>query len=408
MTAAGNGGGAGLRDLLLDDVHQPASERRRPGPALAAVGAVAVIAAAVVWWAASARTDLAGKHLGTAVGSTPGPPPPASDPAELGEPDARRYAAMASGAGGVLITGGQGSAGVLDDSWRLIDLAAWTWSPIGDPRLAPPPRSGATLDYVASRGSYLRFGGSARPVSAICPPSCPIPELTDDLWGYDPAEDAWEVLTVGGPQGRFGHGSAFDPAAGVLVVFGGVGDSGQAGFRAGGLLGDTWTLNVTTLDWSRIDPGLVPAARAYHGMAYHPGRGLMYLWGGRTSHRDGDPEVWAYQAATRRWILVGPGNDGPPARWRHAMAVGTDGRLVIIGGELYARVATSGGTITELTDSAEVWAWDPETEDWERLADLPMPLSGISAAALDDGRIIVSTGEGLLVYEPDEDRWLGP
>jgi N-acetylneuraminic acid mutarotase len=109
----------------------------------------------------------------------------------------------------------------------------------------------------------------------------------------------------------------------------------------------------------------------------------------------------AYDPATNAWTAMA---QMPTARHGQATALGKDGKIYAIGG--YENSAAR-------PEVAVVEAYTPSTNTWETLAPLPKPRSLISAATGPDGRIYVVGGylEGsgtlstLEIYNPATNTW---
>jgi hypothetical protein len=112
--------------------------------------------------------------------------------------------------------------------------------------------------------------------------------------------------------------------------------------------------------------------------------------------------VDVYLPWSRTWLR---GTNMRQPRSDHAAAALLDGRVLVTGGNYDAR----------LLRSSEIY--DPRTNEWEAAAVLPRPRTQFSAATLPDGRVLVAGGfddEGRMtratfLYEPWADRWVeGP
>ena len=110
--------------------------------------------------------------------------------------------------GGVLLTGGDGKAGLLDDLWVL---RGDTWRKLAQPEPAPPAR-GASLTWIGI--GTLRFGGTR--------PGTGLPTGVARLW----TGSEWYALW---PDGNLSphayHGAAWDPQSRTLIVVGGKRDA---------------------------------------------------------------------------------------------------------------------------------------------------------------------------------------
>src|SRR5919201_1351002 len=122
-------------------------------------------------------------------------------------PPARERPGMASGADEqtVVLFGGEGNAGLLDDTW-LLDGAAWAPRP---PTTSTPARAGNAMAADAARGTVLLFGGAGAP------------GVLADTWTWDGT--VWEQarVTTAPPAGR-GGSMAGDHSGASVVLLGGI------------------------------------------------------------------------------------------------------------------------------------------------------------------------------------------
>ena len=221
--------------------------------------------------------------------------------------------------------------------------AAWTaGTPLSEPRseVAAAP----LLGRIVVVGGFLESGANSRRVDA-----------------YDPSRDAWTRLPD--LPVSVDHAAAAS-VRGRLVVVGGYGADRQPLRAAFVFDGSGW----------RTLPA-PPEERAAAAATATAG-GTVWVVGGRT--RDGlATTMLALDLRTLRWRVV----SGPRAR-EHLAATALGGRVYAIGG----RVA---GYDTNL---AAVEAYDPRTNRWRRLPDLPSARGGTGAAAV-AGRIVSIGGE---------------
>lgn len=119
----------------------------------------------------------------------------------------------------------------------------------------------------------------------------------------------------------------------------------------------------------------------------------LVFWGGQTPDVEesptGEPGL-AYNPATREWRTLPPGPKDP--------AIGAAG--VWTGDELIICCGVS----DQFADFAVTVAFDPETNEWRRLADAP--ISGTFSEALWTGEeMLVVTSGGVAGYDPTTDSW---
>ncbi|MEM7201654.1 MAG: hypothetical protein AAF628_15405 [Planctomycetota bacterium] len=220
----------------------------------------------------------------------------------------------------------------------------WEWTPGGlrqlQPARRPSGRCRAAMAYDPVRDRIVLFGGAngAYPTGAF-----------GDTWEWDGT--TWIERTVAlAPPPRFGHGMAWDPVRGRVLLFGG--DSTSA---FGGELDDTWEWDGT--QWRLLLPSASPSPRADAAMATDAGRGRIVLYGGGAGFsRMGDTWEWEGTNWVRRAAASPPGAAFWPALAYDA-----------------ARV------VTVLQSSAETWEWNGTS--WTRRTSAASPPAATGPAA---------------------------
>jgi hypothetical protein len=137
-------------------------------------------------------------------------------------PPARAGAGMAYDAatGNVVLFGGQGNQGTLNDTWTWDGS---TWTKLVAPKPRPEPRSLAGMAYDAATGNVVLFGGLGSAGQEF-----------GDTWTWDGS--AWtKQASAPHPSARIGPAMAYDTATGNVVLFGGALVS-----QADNLYGQTW------------------------------------------------------------------------------------------------------------------------------------------------------------------------
>ena len=200
---------------------------------------------------------------------------------------------------------------------------------------------------------------------------------------YDPATDTWQGLAPI-PEAR--HHTATAALGGRIYVTGGY---GRQGFSR--TLDSTWVFDPAAGAWSR-GPAM-PGVRAAHAMAALDGR--LFVAGGIAL----DPQsVWSYDPTAGVWET----GWAPLETLReHTSATVLDGKLYLLGGR-WRRGNLAVGAV-----------FDPATNAWTPLPDMPSERGGLTAAAV-GGRIHVTGGEELSgsltfdaheVYDPLTGTW---
>lgn len=164
---------------------------------------------------------------------------------------------------------------------------------------------------------------------------------------------------------------------------------------------NVWKYNTGTNTWTAMPP--LPAAR---------GSGELSVLG-QTLHFFGGTNIQRTQDKGEHWIL--PLN-GKTKKWTAAAPLPnprTHMGDAVIGGKIYA-VGGQHGHDQNLVTQASVHRWDPATNTWTKVKDLPQARSHISGATLVlDGRIVVVGGEiahnksvsTVTMYDPLSNSW---
>ena len=148
-----------------------------------------------------------------------------------------------------------------------------------------------------------------------------------DTWTYNSTTKEWtNVTTSYGPPARSFHSMVYDRDHGEMIMFG--------GWSGTGFLNDTWTYNVTWNDWTRMVQPTPPPVRQQHTMSYDSGHDEVVLFGGKNETAFlGD--TWTYNLSTNRWMDKSP-PEAPAARLCSALAYDSqNGVSVLFGGADY-------------------------------------------------------------------------
>ncbi len=225
----------------------------------------------------------------------------------------------------VVLFGGLGVAGYLNDTWEYNGVT-WTQA---SPATSPPARDSHAMVYDPVRRVIVLFGGYN--------PGNP---YLNDTWEYNGV--TWQqVTTAQSPPGRFHHALAYDAQRRVVVLYGGrsITDPQR---------NDTWEYNGS--DWQQVVPGQNPPGLESHGMSYDAQRGVVVLFGGTENGSDPVNETWEYDGAS--WT-IGSTILRPPARLGFPLAYDSQrDKLVLFGG---------GYGDGRPTVFADTWEYDEDT-----------------------------------------------
>ncbi len=157
------------------------------------------------------------------------------------------------------------------------------------PSTAPSARAGAGSAYDPALGGILLFGGctGGHYWNYTCSP-------TNDTWLFRGGN--WSQLAPAhSPSARVSAAMVYDSADDYVLLFGG--STGGLTHRA---LNDTWEFNGS--DWVALRPSTSPSARYAAAMVDDPALGAVVLYGGLDSNNpDTGPaanDTWQYSAGT--------------------------------------------------------------------------------------------------------------
>src|SRR5579885_2352109 len=112
----------------------------------------------------------------------------------------------------------------------------------------------------------------------------------DDTWTYDSGTNRWAKASAPrAPHPRWGASMAYDPATGMIVLFGGL----FGGYDGRDRLNDTWAYNPRTDTWRNLRPGgALPPSRGYVAMDYDAATKTLVLYGGFAGPRGLLADTW--------------------------------------------------------------------------------------------------------------------
>ena len=199
----------------------------------------------------------------------------------------------------------------------------------------------------------------------------------NDTWAFDLTARSWVKLTTTGatPAPRLGFDAIYDPVAHQMVVYAGQG----AGFFS-----DTWTLNLTTLEWRDVSPPVAarPKARYGHGAVFDPVSRSLVQFAGFTEESRRFQDTQSFSLASNTWQDWTPSGVKPDVRCLLTAAFDrTNRKMIIYGGQ-------RSGFLDDL------WAFDLASRTWENLNVLPRPSGRLFASSFvdRDGQFIVFGG----------------
>src|SRR5262245_28285058 len=191
----------------------------------------------------------------------------------------------------MILFGGGGDGGLLDDAWALsLGADPPQWNLIQAAGTPPPPRARHSAIYDPVGNQMVIFGGASY-----------FGEMTNDVWTLSlGSSPMWSQLQPSGapPSPRAGHRAVYDPVRHSMLVFGGY----QGGDEPYG--SDLWELTLGGApEWRQIATfGVSPGGRFAPDLVFDVRKQRIVLCGG--AERAEGVDVWSFGSTVR-------GNDEP-------------------------------------------------------------------------------------------------
>jgi len=265
----------------------------------------------------------------------------------------------------VIIFGGTGNNGTLNDTWAF-DLSARTWTKLPTSGATPAPRLGFDAVYDSIGHQMVIYAGQAA-------------GFFNDTWTLNLTTLEWRDVSppnAARPKARYGHSAVFDPITRSLVQFAGFTEESRR-FQ------DTQSFSLITNTWQDWTPsGAKPEVRCLLTAALDRAHRRMLIYGGQRSGFLDD--LWAFDLASRTWenLTVSP---RPSGRLFASSFVDQAGNFIVFGG------SSSSGNLNELQ------AFNFATRQWTLLnvAHPPSKRNGALTAYIEgENRFIVFGGSG--------------
>ena len=260
--------------------------------------------------------------------------------------------------------------------------------PVGSAREFDGWSMGATMPLPRSEHAVAEFDGKIWVLGGYPPGRLP----SNLVQVYDPATSRWS-LGPSLPQPI--HHTHVAAVGGKIYLLGGEVEGASTG-RPERFVSEVWMHDPAVGGWVPRAP--MPTARGGGGKAVIDGK--IYVAGGRPP---GGHAFEVYDPATDRWEKL----PDLPTQRNHLAMVAINGKIYVAGGR------TGPGAMAQRVDVVEIY--DPRTRRWTRGAPLPAPRGGITGAA-HAGCMFVFGGEGepnhvlgltpnTYAYDPRTNRW---
>lgn len=229
-------------------------------------------------------------------------------------------------------------------------------------------------------------------------------EVIPNIDIYDADTGEWSTIKTNLPIAETHAGHAVDGSS-IYFAGGYIGDLGEN--REQPITRAVWRYDTATNNWERLAD--LPAARG-GGALVRLGRNLHYFGGCLSDRVTNTGAHWMLRLGNSS----GGGDDGTewirrpamPSPRDHFSAVAVDDRMYVFGGEY--------GHDVYHAQSKLAHAFEANTGEWIRLADMPTPKSHFESAIFEfDGKIIAAGGQvddwqptrEVAQYEIESDSW---
>ena len=232
------------------------------------------------------------------------------------------------------------------------------------------------------------------------------PEPSSEV--YDPATDTWTLLASIPDNVSMTH-------QGVVLIDNTVWHiGGRVGQNPGPLTSDIWIYNITANSWSRgpqlINPATGEPLRWAAGGAVLLGRTIHIFGGFAIDACNHDQDKYHLTLDVDTWLA----DPSKPAQWKNDLAPLPIKRnhlsSTVLGGKIYAIGGQFGHDCNGGTEQPFSHVYDPSTDTWTQLPDLPTPRSHSEGAIFAmDGKIFLIGGQGtdgastnqVTIFEPE-------
>jgi serine/threonine protein kinase len=254
------------------------------------------------------------------------------------------YPSQRSGLPGTLLFGGFDGSNSHGDTWTLQEGGWFQLSPVN----SPSPRGGAGMAYDAATGTFVLFGGS---FGGQAGGASTDRTHFNDTWVWDGKTWTQAAPPVSPEARRFDtQGMAYDPRSATIVLFGGIGVRDT-------VLGDTWTWNGKTRNWTKRSVAGPSPRRA--SIAYDGAAGTVVLFGGDNA-TDAFGDTWEWTGSN--WLQRFPATSPTPRAMPSMAYDASIHQVVLFGGVNYRE----GGC-----PHNDVWTWNGVTWTQRSPANVP-------------------------------------
>ena len=246
----------------------------------------------------------------------------------------------------IILFGGWNGTSQATDTW-IFDCATETWTDVTT-EVFPPGRMSHAMVYDSVNDKVILFSGYGTDGP-----------YDDDTWTFDYSTNTWQEMNPEeSPHARYGAGYVFDEVNESMIVFGG---------NSGGYFSDTWSYDYASNTWTELEPSTHPSALKWSCMTYDSVNHKSILFGGDDVLYQEVNRTWIYDSSINLWEEREP-MLAPPEREASGFAFDSvNEKAILFGGTLHYP-----GTLND------TWAYDYDSNTWEKMGDLPTTSSTTS------------------------------
>lgn len=263
----------------------------------------------------------------------------------------------------VVVFGGRGSAGLTNLTLEVSQVTG-KWKNVTGP-VGPSPRANMSFADDPSGRLAVLFGGTTNPRTGVS---------DNQTWAFWYGNHTWENVTHAvAPPARESAAFAVDPAARLALLEGGRDPAFVQGGSTGSVTwNDTWTLNLTTFNWTPVTLRDTPPPRFASAMAFDPLNGEFLIFGGCDAACTNAVEAVNLSQGSWATLLPPPGTQ-VPAPGGGAVFVWSPwvNATVMFGG--------FGPTTSAFASYNSTFVFDPATRTWNYVQGPPDPFARYAA-----------------------------
>ncbi|MEM9155810.1 MAG: kelch repeat-containing protein [Cyanobacteria bacterium P01_F01_bin.33] len=256
----------------------------------------------------------------------------------------------------------------------------------------PPPRDSASVFDIPGNDAFGIFGGYSEALDISGTTSPTSNTFFNDLFIFDASSRTWTRRSSGeGPAPRGFACAVYHEGTESVLVFGG--SHFEADFSAFTYFDDLWRFDLSTNEWTEIQPvGPRPLARAGCGCDII-GDGL-FVFSGNGENFSTDNELWRYDIVSQSWARLQADDVGDPSRpaARTQMIfirIPTHNKFLMIGGDAFVQLPHP--PFLDARTQEDVWIYDANRNHWTEFApkNTPEPARNHRAYAMISERLLL-------------------